>query len=57
MIRTIEILTMGIKMVEVKSRASEWALDMIKYIDTSKVPDGRWKAKKIRNRVVHYTIV
>lgn len=57
MIRTVEIPTVGIEVVKVKSRAPEWALNIIKYIDTNEVPAYRWKAKKIRNRAAHCTKV
>lgn len=32
-------------------------MDIVKYLDANKLPDDRWEAKKIRNRVAHYTLL
>ena len=55
MVKTVEVPVVGIKFIEVKFGAPEWALDIIKYIDANKLPDN--EARKIRNRVVRYPLL
>lgn len=56
-IRTVEIPAVGIEVVEVKLRALEWTLDIIRYIDVNEVPNDKWEDKKIRSRAARYTLV
>lgn len=57
MTRNVEVPSIGIKVMEVKPRALEWALDIIKYIDANDLPDNRSKDRKIRNRVDRCTLL
>lgn len=56
-VRTVEVLAMGIEVVEVELGAPVWALDIIRYLVANEVPDDKWKAWKVRNKVVSCTIV
>lgn len=51
----IEIPIIGIKVSKVKSGASEWALDVIKYLNARELPNKKWEAKKVKNRVAPFT--
>lgn len=39
--------TKGIEVVEIRQGAPEWAMDIIRYIDTNELLDNRWEARKI----------
>lgn len=42
--------------MDISLGAPEWALNIIKYLDTNEVHDDKY-AKKIRNQAARYTIV
>ncbi|KAF5442795.1 hypothetical protein F2P56_035417 [Juglans regia] len=39
------------------TRASDWARDILKYLDANEVLDDRQEARKIRNRAARYTLI
>lgn len=44
-------------MLEIGPRAPKWAADILKYLNTNKVLDGRQKLRKVKYQEARYTIV
>ncbi|XP_035544664.1 uncharacterized protein LOC118348036 [Juglans regia] len=43
-------------MSEISSRASEWAIDIIKYLNANELPEDMWKVKKIKNKPTRFIL-
>lgn len=43
--------------MEIWPTALDWAGNIIRYLETNKVPEGRQEVRKIRNRVARYSMI
>ncbi|KAF5476454.1 hypothetical protein F2P56_008167 [Juglans regia] len=55
-ISIVGMSVIGDEISEVRPMAPKWATDIIKYLDTNELPDDKWQARKIKNKVDRFIL-
>lgn len=48
--KILETPSIGLKVSEIRLGAPKWALDLMKYLTTSELPNERLEARKVKNK-------